>query len=287
MHRKCTTTTEAAAWLRGFFDGEGSAIVPVDRSRLRSTRWLSVTNTDEALIEEARDCLTRLGIRYTAYYTERPSPRHRNIWTLRIVRQSAIVRFIHCVGSSAPAKRSRMAELLWLFRTPSRQFRSRWDTGTEPSRELLGRLHADGLTFSQIARALGCDRQTVSRYMYAYALLPPRAPRCAPSIEDISRMYWIDGLTTTAIARQCGYSAAWVLRVMQTHGVPRREAHVHCTKLTQGQVDEIRVKYVRGWVTQQSLADEYGVTNKNVSLIVLGKSWPSATPVLPDPTSGA
>ena len=44
-------------------------------------------------------------------------------------------------------------------------------------------------------------------------------------------------------------------------------------KLTREKAEEIRVRYEAGDVSQQALADEYGVCQKNVSRIVRGLSW--------------
>lgn len=44
------------------------------------------------------------------------------------------------------------------------------------------------------------------------------------------------------------------------------------TKLTESQVRAIRKLYSEG-VSQMDLAEQFGVTNKNISLIVLGKTW--------------
>jgi len=44
-------------------------------------------------------------------------------------------------------------------------------------------------------------------------------------------------------------------------------------KVTARQVDEIRVRYAAGGVTQQALADEYGLTQSAISAIVRRRSW--------------
>ena len=46
-----------------------------------------------------------------------------------------------------------------------------------------------------------------------------------------------------------------------------------CHKLTEVQVAEIRKRYVPGQVSQQSLADEYGVSQQVISVIVRNKGW--------------
>lgn len=44
-------------------------------------------------------------------------------------------------------------------------------------------------------------------------------------------------------------------------------------KLTQSEVDDIRSRYKDGNVFQRELAEEYGVTRANISLIIRGKTW--------------
>lgn len=47
----------------------------------------------------------------------------------------------------------------------------------------------------------------------------------------------------------------------------------HHRKLTNRQVNEIRRRYADGRVTQHALAEEYGVHQTNISLIIRGHSW--------------
>lgn len=44
-------------------------------------------------------------------------------------------------------------------------------------------------------------------------------------------------------------------------------------KLTQEEVDEIRSRYKEGNIFQRELAEEYGVTRANISLIIRGETW--------------
>jgi hypothetical protein len=50
------------------------------------------------------------------------------------------------------------------------------------------------------------------------------------------------------------------------------ESHPN-SKLTEQDVRQIRDRYASGNVSQQSLADEFGVTQVNISSIILRKSW--------------
>jgi hypothetical protein len=63
---------------------------------------------------------------------------------------------------------------------------------------------------------------------------------------------------------------------MKDAGLKRRLPHgssQHNAKLTEAAVCEIRSRYASGDSTQQELADEFGVTNGNISVIINRKSW--------------
>lgn len=51
-------------------------------------------------------------------------------------------------------------------------------------------------------------------------------------------------------------------------------------KLTRVEVSEIRRRYAAGGVTQQQLADEYGVSNPNICRVLKGDAW--THPAFPD-----
>jgi DNA-binding XRE family transcriptional regulator len=55
----------------------------------------------------------------------------------------------------------------------------------------------------------------------------------------------------------------------------RGEGNPHA-KLTLAQVHDIKQRYAAGGVSQQVLADEYGVRQTTISIIVRGKKWKDA-----------
>ena len=65
-------------------------------------------------------------------------------------------------------------------------------------------------------------------------------------------------------------------------GLPGEECP--SARLTRAQVEEIRSRYQRGEASQDELAMQYGVSQSNISIIVLGKSWRSVSqdPALPE-----
>lgn len=60
---------------------------------------------------------------------------------------------------------------------------------------------------------------------------------------------------------------------MVTKGRSSRGEQRHGHKLSRADVIDIRARYARGGVSQQCLADEYGVTNQTVNSIVLLRKW--------------
>lgn len=58
--------------------------------------------------------------------------------------------------------------------------------------------------------------------------------------------------------------------------MPRGEKH-GCAKLTEEDVVAIIARYASGAASQVALSKEYGVTQANISSIVLGKSWTHVT----------
>lgn len=58
----------------------------------------------------------------------------------------------------------------------------------------------------------------------------------------------------------------------------QRRGQCHClAKLTEVDVQSIRRRYAASSITQQALADEFGITQSNVSMIVNGVTWSNLT----------
>lgn len=55
--------------------------------------------------------------------------------------------------------------------------------------------------------------------------------------------------------------------------IPAKGERHGCSKLTRIQVEEIRMRYIPGKVTQKMLAKEYGVTQAMIGNIVRGDNW--------------
>jgi hypothetical protein len=67
--------------------------------------------------------------------------------------------------------------------------------------------------------------------------------------------------------------ASGALKVKVKEGLKFSDEFNPARKLTQEEVDEIRYRYKEGDVFQRELAEEYGVTRANISLIIRGKTW--------------
>lgn len=65
------------------------------------------------------------------------------------------------------------------------------------------------------------------------------------------------------------------------HKNPRRGGRSTSAKLTLAQVQEIRERYKRGGISQDRLAAEYGVSQSQVSFIILGQRWIHDAPLEP------
>jgi hypothetical protein len=111
-----------AGWLRGFFDGEGSARFSHyfrTNGRRATHCYLSVGNTDTALQMRCCEYLSAFGIGFTEF-SENASQRRKGrkpFFILHIVRQSEILKFSELVGFSAPHKVEALKQMVaWINR---------------------------------------------------------------------------------------------------------------------------------------------------------------------------
>ena len=106
------------------------------------------------------------------------------------------------------------------------------------------------------------------------------------SVRDIVRMY-SGGHTQADIGLRYGINARTVGKIVRgerwrhvTNGASisdpsrrvRGDSH-HNAKITQEIAEDIRRRYAAGGVSQQALADEYGIAQRTVSQIVRGLAW--------------
>ena len=106
-----------AGWLRGFFDGEGSASLRAGNKDYRhATYCLSVTNTDFGLMDICQSYLTSLGIEWREWNV-RVRQNRKPARTLHISRAASIRAFHLKVGFGASKKRETLDRIInWIDR---------------------------------------------------------------------------------------------------------------------------------------------------------------------------
>jgi hypothetical protein len=160
-----------AGWLRGFFDGEGSAYFGQLRAGKRHPGYgLTISNTDDALIDTCAEYLKALGVAHTEATPRPATERRKKIRCLLIKRGAAVKAFAAIVGFTAPSKQRRLemtvawidrpGGTLWANRRP--QVLALWKEG-HSLRCIVRRLGlADG-SHNELARALLAERRIGAR----------------------------------------------------------------------------------------------------------------------------
>lgn len=107
-----------AAWLAGFWDGEGSVVFRSHcNGRKHTTYYLSVCNTDLGLIETCATYLSDLGISHTKFEQRVRRSQHKPLFVFHICQADSIRRFAKLVPLHSPAKRDRLDQILaWVDR---------------------------------------------------------------------------------------------------------------------------------------------------------------------------
>jgi len=113
-----------AGWLRGFFDGEGSASLRSGNKNYKhATYCLSVSNTDFALMDTCQQYLSALGIEWREWNVRRRKNR-KPVRTLHISRAVSICAFSEKIGFGAPVKAATLQRIIaWTLRPPVEQSR--------------------------------------------------------------------------------------------------------------------------------------------------------------------
>ena len=129
------SNAEKAAWVAGFFDGEGSVTLRSHTSDKKHVSYcLNASNTDPDLIRTYRAYLTDLGIANRAW---RPThrPPHKPIVTVAVARAESIRRFLEMIPLCADVKRQKIERILaWIDRGPYAIWNDRKESRSEERR---------------------------------------------------------------------------------------------------------------------------------------------------------
>lgn len=151
-------------WLRGFFDGEGSAVFKTTiGGKTHTTYYLSVTNTDLSLMNTVREYLDELGIGHSEFeIRDRPCRpdgyTRKTLYTLHICRAEDILRFYEFVGFGSVDKQSTLEVMVGWINRPQGFYRM----------DELVRLRKEGLSFREIAKAMGYAEGSHNRLSELY-----------------------------------------------------------------------------------------------------------------------
>lgn len=155
---------EAASYLAGIFDGEGS--MRVRESRHAGSHCLQVcVNTEWSIIESTSECLEVLGIPHAIRVKTRSKskPHWKKAWEINIWKNAHIEKFFSLVPVRSSAKRAKFEE----FRAVPRH------KGAPPY-EVLHELYVKRRkSYAQIMKALGArSTGTVHRWLAVRGIEP-------------------------------------------------------------------------------------------------------------------
>lgn len=146
-----------AGWLRGFFDGEGSAFFKtVVSGKPHTSYYLTVGNTDLSLMNIAVEYLADLGIGYTQFHKRTGSK--KEMYYLHICRAEDIIKFRDLIGFNSATKQAKLEIIInWINR--DRRF---YRDGE------LRDLKSQGLSWRKIAEKMGYAEGAHNRLAYLF-----------------------------------------------------------------------------------------------------------------------
>ena len=88
------TPEQAAGWLAGFIDGEGCVYWTnrIWKGKRAQSRVLTITNTDQVLMDRAAEYLTMLGIEYRRHDRPGATEGRKHCYTIDIRKGGALAR---------------------------------------------------------------------------------------------------------------------------------------------------------------------------------------------------
>jgi LAGLIDADG-like domain len=158
-----------AGWIAGFWDGEGSVKFSTHcHGKKHTSYYLSVGNTDPALIATCAAYLTDLGIPFSKF-EQRDRRRRKPFIVFHICQADAIRRFHRLIPICAPEKKRRLEEIVeWI----NRPHVSVW----EQRRERIETLWAEGHSINCIVHQLGLKGAffpDLKKHLAEWGIQPP------------------------------------------------------------------------------------------------------------------
>lgn len=154
---------QAAAYLRGLFDGEGSVSLtdPPHRGRV-----IRIANTDPSIIDYAVACCHLLTIEPRVTWSAPSQRGTRPIATLTIQGRRNTILFCRYVSSSSTIKHAKLRDLRRSYRAGTRYKRYRYHRYKSVTfRQRIVTLYAQGMTAREIGQRLKCTGATVTRVL--------------------------------------------------------------------------------------------------------------------------
>ncbi len=216
------TPKQAAAYLAGMIDGEGS--ITMVRKQVRT---VVIVNTDIDLIDACAECYDTLGISYHRYQRRYSgqNPKWADKHILQVYGQGNIERIYELVPIRSKAKRATLEAMMGSWRKP------------QPTKEELERLYVgQGWSYKQLMEHFNIrSAATVSRLMRSYGIEPrvyspglAAAIRwqkvkgiAAPATEELQRMYASHSIEE--LARHYSVSTSTIHKWLVLNDIPRRK----------------------------------------------------------------
>jgi hypothetical protein len=171
------TPVEAAAYLAGLIDGEGTVTVPGKTHRLRR---VSIANTDTAILSAAEQCCEILGIACKRYERKNRPQNWSPAWDVVIYGRMNLDILCTLVPLQAPKKWTKLKALYESYRI-YRRHRSEW-----PITEIKQLYYEENWSFEMLAKKYEVSLGTVHRWFEQSGLQ-------ARSNSEGSKLAWQEG----------------------------------------------------------------------------------------------
>ncbi|HEC64622.1 hypothetical protein LCGC14_0615100 [marine sediment metagenome] len=153
--------TNNAMWLRGFADGEGHVSKPQSEGLRKSSRVISIPNTEPILIKKACEVLDEVGITY--FVRTKQMVNRKPIEVIFISHQENLIRWRDKVGFTSLKKTKRLASLI-------KEYKQGHHLWTEKKKEYIKSLFDEGWNQQQISNLTSISTASLSRAVHEFGL---------------------------------------------------------------------------------------------------------------------